>query len=229
MKKIIMIAVAVLMATVSANAQFKKGTWSIQPMVGNGMASVTNAGDLQIGAASKLDSEATGASLIGAEAEYQFADKFSAAAGLNYTSQGVGWEDFNNGSTKMKDMRLELGYIKIPLVANFYFAKGLAFKAGIQFGFMISSKLKFSTESQGMDILGQKMDVDADFTVDFKDPFETFDFSIPFGVSYQFNFPIVIDARYQLGLTKLNKASASGINDNKNSVFMVTVGYKFKL
>ena len=48
---------------------------------------------------------------------------------------------------------------------------------------------------------------------------------IPVGVSYQFKEPIVIDARYQIGLTKL----ILGANSSKNSVFTLTVGYKFCL
>ena len=43
----------------------------------------------------------------------------------------------------------------------------------------------------------------------------------------QFDIPITIDARYQIGLTKLNKESIPGVNDSKNSVFTLTVGYKF--
>jgi hypothetical protein len=52
---------------------------------------------------------------------------------------------------------------------------------------------------------------------------------IPVGVSYQFKEPIVIDARYQIGLTRLNKYTADGVKDSKNSVFTLTVGYKFGL
>jgi hypothetical protein len=42
MKKTIMMVVAAVMATVSANAQFEKGTWSLQPFVGGVISSVTN-------------------------------------------------------------------------------------------------------------------------------------------------------------------------------------------
>ena len=62
-----------------------------------------------------------------------------------------------------------------------------------------------------------------------KDQYQKFDFSIPVGVSYQFKVPITIDARYQIGLTKLNKESIVGVKDSKNSVFTLTVGYKFAL
>ena len=51
------------------------------------------------------------------------------------------------------------------------------------------------------------------------------DISIPLGVSYEIS-DFVIDARYNLGLTKINDA---GSNSSKNSVIMVTLGYKIPL
>jgi len=228
MKKLMMMAVAAFMATVNANAQFEAGTWSIQPMIGGGAATMTNADNLVISGSKELKNQLTAAALWGAEVEYQITDNISAAAGLNYTIQGTGWEDYNDGDNKFKDIHAELGYIKVPLVANFYFAKGWAIKAGIQMGFMVTSKIKMHQESKA-ELLGAKTDVDIDYAFDYKDQFEKFDLSIPIGISYQFKKPWVIDARYQLGLTKLNKQSGSGIKDLKNSVFMLTFGYKFAL
>ena len=49
------------------------------------------------------------------------------------------------------------------------------------------------------------------------------DVSIPMGVSYEFS-NINIDARYNLGLTKIIDQ-----DNSKNSVFQITVGYKFAL
>ena len=221
-------AVATFMAT-AANAQFKKGTWSLQPFLGGGISTITNASDLSLGNNKTLDKKTTAVSIIGGEAEYQFAEKFSAAAGINYTSQGVAWDDYNDGNVKYKDINASLGYIKIPLVANFYFAKGWAVKAGVQFGFLVNSKINLHAE--GKTDLGDGVDRKTDVytSVDIKDQFKKFDFSIPVGVSYQFKTPITIDARYQIGLTKVNKNTAPGINNSKNSVFTLTVGYKFAL
>ena len=51
----------------------------------------------------------------------------------------------------------------------------------------------------------------------------TFELSMPIGLSYEFsNF--VIEGRYNFGLTKAFKDE-----DNKNSVFQFTVGYKLPL
>lgn len=49
------------------------------------------------------------------------------------------------------------------------------------------------------------------------------DVSIPVGVSYEFS-NINIDARYNWGVIKIIDESSS-----KNSVFQITVGYKFAL
>ena len=54
MKKIVMMAVAALMAT-TANAQFEKGTWSLQPYAGGVISSVSNVEPLSIGSEQNLE------------------------------------------------------------------------------------------------------------------------------------------------------------------------------
>jgi opacity protein-like surface antigen len=234
MKKIMMMAVAAFMATVSASAQFEKGTWSLQPYVGGVISSVTNAGSFDLDDGVELKKKMRVGCIIGGEAEYQFAEKFSVAAGVNYTTQGCGWEDidyFDGGAKiKIKNQSDILGYIKIPIVANYYIFKGFAVKAGVQFGFLVSSTFYAHGETN-YDVLGDGVNrkVDLYGTIDMKDQYKKFDFSIPVGVSYQFKVPITIDARYQIGLTKVNKESFVGVKDSKNSVFTLTVGYKFAL
>ena len=49
------------------------------------------------------------------------------------------------------------------------------------------------------------------------------DFSIPVGISYEYN-NFVVDGRYNFGVTKI----IDGF-DSKNSVFQITLGYKFDL
>ena len=51
------------------------------------------------------------------------------------------------------------------------------------------------------------------------------DISIPLGLSYEFD-DIVIDARYNLGLTKIDDNDLGKV---KNGVIMLTVGYKIPL
>ena len=52
---------------------------------------------------------------------------------------------------------------------------------------------------------------------------KSFDLAIPVGASYEFN-SFVLDARYNFGVTKI-----ADFGDSKNSVFQITLGYKFSL
>ena len=98
-------------------------------------------------------------------------------------------------------------------MANVYVLPGLALKAGVQPGFLLTSKAKWSDNESGKWV---------DYDTTSKDGLNKFDFSIPMGISYEFsNF--IIDARYNLGLTKVIKDPAPS---SKNSVIMLTVGYK---
>ncbi len=139
----------------------------------------------------------------GVEAEYQATDIFSVSAGLIYSMQG------NKAKAEGVTQTTKLDYINIPILANVYVTKGLAVKLGVQPAFNVSDKQKLSGGKASV----ESEDVGA----------ESFDFSIPVGLSYEFN-NVVIDARYNFGVTNI----ADG-GDAKNSVFQFTLGYKFAL
>jgi hypothetical protein len=213
MKKIMMMLV---MATVAltASAQNEVGQLTLQPKIGLNFANVTNAG--------KINDESSKLKVgyaVGLEAEYGLSEKFSVAAGVLYSMQGCDYGEYKvsaGGETLggWDKNQYNLAYLNIPIVANFYFAKGWAIKAGIQPGFLLSAKHKVDgvggTESYNADI---------------KDAQKSFDLSIPLGLSYEYE-NIVFDARYNLGVTKMNK---EGEESCKNSVVQFTVGYKFAL
>ena len=78
-------------------------------------------------------------------------------------------------------------------------------KVGLQPGFIVSAKYKEN-----------KTSTDAEH--------QTLELSVPIGASYEFK-QFVFDARYNLGLSKVNKGNGS----IRNSVFQITVGYRFDL
>lgn len=226
MKKMMMIA-AMLVATVSANAQFEPGTFSLQPKLGVSASWLSNMPNIQASNSVKLDKSPVAGFLIGCEAEYQLTNMLSLAAGLNYSLQGSGWDDYEkkegNITYKLKDSKIELGYITLPVVANVYLFKGFAIKGGVQFGFLTNANEKLS-----FNVSGSSSNLNIDMDESIKDECEKLDISIPMGVSYQVpTIPIVIDARYNLGLTRLNKEKED--KNYKNNVIQLTVGYKFKL
>lgn len=192
--KKLLLMAAVMLASVGAYAQHAVGSFTLQPKVGLNVADLTNEDN------SKVRCGFVG----GAELEYQATDIFSVSAGALYSMQGCKYESGNTTWTN------KLDYINIPILANVYVVKGLAVKLGIQPGFNVNSQCKVSNGSNSA-----TSDIDA----------KSFDFSIPVGVSYEFpKVPIVIDARYNWGLTKVWDD-----NDAKNSVFQFTLGYKFDL
>ncbi|MGM9704691.1 MAG: porin family protein [Prevotella sp.] len=149
------------------------------------------------------DSESRIGLAVGAEAEYQLTDIFSLTGGLMYSMQGCEWSE--GGATE----KLKLDYINIPILANVYVVKGLAVKVGIQPAFKVNSKVEMS-----------RGDAEASDKVD---GVKGFEMSIPVGLSYEYkNF--VLDGRYNFGVTKVFDDA-----DCKNSVFQITLGYKFDL
>ena len=229
MKKLMMIA-AFMVAAVSANAQFEPGTFSIQPKVGGIISKVSNMPNLNLKqfnlSNTTIDRSFYAGALIGAEFEYQIAQPFSVAAGLNFAMQGCQWQDFEvkegDDYAKIKDLKMELNYLNLPIVANVYLFKGFAIKTGVQLGFLLSAKYKANNETKIGDLVHKE-----EASQDIKDVCKKFDVSIPIGISYQVpTIPIYIDGRYNLGLTNINK---DGDVNYKNQVFQLTVGYKFAL
>ena len=154
------------------------------------------------------ESEMAGVGMFGAELEYALKEKLSLAAGLNFNMQGYNIEDTKG----MKDWHTSMTYLAFPFVANFYVFKGLALKAGLQPGFLLRANESYNLN-----------DVKYDEKV--TDHYKTFDLSIPLGISFEFS-RVVIDARYLFGLTKVNEY---GDKTCRNSVSLITTGYKFRL
>jgi hypothetical protein len=95
-------------------------------------------------------------------------------------------------------------------LAQYYPIKGLAIKAGIQPAFNVRGKWSLDGESGKMKDIGYEP--------------KAFNLSIPVGLSYEYQ-SFVLDARYNIGVTKLFKDADQG----RNSTFSITLGYKFAL
>lgn len=191
--KKILLMAVVMLASVASYAQQAVGTFTLQPKIGMNVASLTKCD----GCDPRIGLAA------GVEAEYQATDILSVSAGLIYSMQG------NKAKAEGVTQTTKLDYINIPILANVYVTKGLAVKLGVQPAFNVSDKVKLS---------GGKASVEAEDV-----GAESFDFSIPVGLSYEFN-NVVIDARYNFGVTNIAEGG-----DAKNSVFQFTLGYKFAL
>ena len=163
MKKIVL-AVTAMLLSVCANAQNAVSNWSLQPKVGINLATMTNDDDAKMRVTLAL----------GAELEYHATPLLSISAGAIYSQQGA------KGDTNGIKETIKMDYINVPILANFHVAEGLAFKVGIQPGFLINDKVEVSangvTAEVGLKEALQESGVNADIP--------SLDFAIPLGVSY---------------------------------------------
>ena len=188
---------AMLLSATSIFAQHETGSFNIQPKMGMNIASITDCDN----------SDPRIGLVVGAELEYQATDLLSLSGGVLYSMQGVKQEIGDIKGTSKMD------YINIPILANFYVAKNFAIKVGVQPAFNVNAKSKVKENGISAE-------------TDIEDA-KSFDFSIPVGVSYEFN-NFQIDARYNWGLTRLVPKDDDNCK-NMNSVFQITLGYKINL
>ena len=202
MKKVLLSLTAMLLA-VTAMAQQREGTCTVQPKVGMNVSTLTDA-DKAI-----VDLN------FGMEAEYMLTDNFSLSAGVIVSNQGA---RYNSDGLKYT---ADLDYANVPIMANYYILPGLALKAGVQPSFRTKAKVETDSGSMDMDeyytminmlMPGEELKI------------SKFDFAIPVGSSYEYN-NFVLDARYNWGLVKIENIGDAYYN----RVFQLTLGYKFAL
>ena len=119
MKKILMLVVVAMMATLSASAQ----DMYIKPMVGANLTKFV--GDVS-------NQKFKVGLVAGAEFGYDVNERFGLTAGLLYAMQG--------SKTKGADNNTNVDYLNIPVLANVYIVPGLAIKAGPQLGIRTRAK-----------------------------------------------------------------------------------------
>ena len=94
----------------------------------------------------------------------QLNEMISVRAEVNYSMQGAKYSEYMYGSGKVRT-----GYINIPVVGRYQIPMGFFGELGVQPGFLISAKDKYSGQS-----------------TDIKEDMNKFDFGIPVGGGYEF-------------------------------------------
>ena len=126
-------------------------------------------------------------------AEIKLLEKFAIQPELLYTTQGATYK------TVLGDIKNELGYIAIPILAKIYLSKSISLELGPQASFLLNEKNNF----------------------DIADP-NTFEFAVDAGLSLKITKSIFIQGRYVLGLTDISPNA-----DAKNSVLQLSAGLLF--
>lgn len=110
-----------------------------------------------------------------------------------YSTQGA---TLNGLGTQIKN---ELGYISIPLLAKFYLNDDFSLEVGPQVSFLLNEKNNFALQDCN-----------------------TFDFAIAGGLTYKLGKHFFVQGRYGLGLTEPKRDASV-----KNSVLQGSLGYLF--
>lgn len=197
MKKFFMIAVmtVVCMTASAQKMRHSAGQITVQPMIGFSSGYLRGEEETATGTVKYENNESRNGLALGVEGEYYTTTPWlSVSAGLMYQQQGWKIKGFDAD---------KVDFINIPVLANFYVAKGFALKIGLQPGFVVSA-------DKGI-----------------KDDCNTFNLALPVGLSYEFKNGITLDLRGAAAITKLNKNG----NNVKwyNDGGMLTIGYKFEL
>lgn len=205
MKKLLTI-IATAFIALSVSAQSEAGSFTLQPNVGFTYTTATS--DWGKG------KDGAFALTAGVEGMYMVNDKFGAALGLNFTGYNISQEVVTSLKGDTEDLVWSNYYFNVPVTANYYVAPGLAVKAGIALNFLSTAKFDGYDEFEfDYGFVSAKGKV--------KDLYKSTFFSVPVGVSYEFN-SFVFDARYNIGLGKVHDSM-----DGSYSAISFTVGYKF--
>lgn len=224
MKRTILMAVSALMMCVStASAQsVDAGAFSVKPYAGVSLSyfspKPSYVNDMKTGYA------------FGVEGIYQASDELALSLGVGYARMGVKEKNVTymfgtEGMVKFTDLRQNLDYIYVPVMASYYVTENLALKAGVQFGFNTYKGATYDA-IVGETGVGAKTYRGEDSVLDVN----KFDFGIPVGVAFEYE-NLCLDLRYYFGLNKVFKSTEltkSWEEDKvKNRAVMFTVGYKF--
>lgn len=161
----------------------------------------------------------------GVEVDYQLSKHWALAAEILYSVQGAkhGDVDIPSIEVKGKDVVVDMRSINIPITAKYYIYRGLAVRAGVQFG-LLHNRIKGEFIRSSVSMHNWR---------DHADFLRSFDLAIPIGISYDFG-DIVADARFNMGVTsvyndKWDRLYPESTPSERNSVISLTLGYKFTL
>jgi hypothetical protein len=127
----------------------------------------------------------------------------------------------------------KLTYLSVPILGKLALGQEGAirpyFVAGPEIGFLLAAKVNMKADAS-ITYMGMKESESFSDDIDIKDEVESMEFALDFGAGVEIpvgNMSIFVDGQYSLGLTKVNKESAEGMNDIKNKVIYVNLGIIF--
>jgi hypothetical protein len=142
-------------------------------------------------------------------------EKYRTVIELFYSARGYTDDEFyltdESGAVISNTYTCRTHYLDIPVLVKFFPYNGL----NVQFGPQLGIGLSLSDKWKGIN--------NDDYSI-YRD--SAVDFSLAFGLGYEFNFGVFVDARYTLGLTKTIKEVVKGFQGRNISL---AVGYRVYL
>ena len=145
---------------------------------------------------SKLQTDALTSYHAGLVANFRLSEKFSIQPEVMYSTQGASYK--NVVDEVVDEVKAELGYVSVPVLARIGLGKSVTLDLGPQFSWLASKNVDFNTEVKELD------------------------FGAAGGLSLKLTDNIFLQGRYVLGLSEIGKNA-----DIKNSVGQLSLGYMF--
>ena len=139
--------------------------------------------------------------------------------GSDYGSRGIGRSE-GDDTYSLRNFYQTMHYLNVPLLMRCYLTPSLAVEFGVQPAYCFQCKAKCDLTFEGDT---QSIDTKVD-------DISAFDLSVPVGICYEYD-RFVIDARYNCGTKSICKGGWDGGSNpfSRNSVFQLSVGYRFAL
>lgn len=140
---------------------------------------------------------------LGMLAHIHLSKQFALQPELLYSAQGAKYTVSNN------EVKINLGYINVPVMVQYMFDNGFRLQAGPQLGFL--TRARSETNNTKTDV---------------KENYKTIEFAVGFGAGYvNPKSGLGIDARYNIGLSNINENSTV---KSTNRGFQVGLFYLMK-
>ncbi len=154
--------------------------------------------------------------------QIKLSDNFAIRPELLFSNKGYSSEGIQ-GAQPSGDGSIHLNYINFPVLVSYKVIDKLSFLAGPEFGYLLSAKSKFDSE-----------------TIDVKENFDNnFDFGLSAGLSYSLSDNLMLEMRYTHGFTSVisapqltdefgNPISSDNNPKFQNRTFQFSASYRLK-
>lgn len=140
---------------------------------------------------------------VGGLAHIHLSKEFALQPELTFSGQGYKI----NGTGANADQHYNLNYLNLPVLLQYMFNSGFRLETGPQLGTLLSAKYKVGSAE-----------------TDINSSYKTLDFGWDFGLGYLAPSGFGVDARYNLGISKINDTESPAI---MNRVFQAGIFYQF--